>query len=274
VGEPLPTLDPNVLACFAQGTPARLKSLLGGVGKLPVSMAAKLKRNAMLAVAVLALAAGATVVATRGSGSKPKPAASTTASGGERGGGALAIAARYLGLSRAQLRAQLRTQRTLAAVANTTAGRSERGLIEALVNARTAALKTAVASGTAGASKLSLRMARLRALVASEVDRPRGAVLAAGSLTSAVSYLGLSRKQIRSQQRAGRSLAQIADATQGKSARGLIEALLAARRKALAAAVAAGTLSAAQETGALARLRQQVNAEVQRVPGKRSAASP
>ena len=53
---------------------------------------------------------------------------------------ALAAAAGYLGVSTAQLRGDLRSGQTLAHVANTTAGKSQAGLVQALVAARKAAL--------------------------------------------------------------------------------------------------------------------------------------
>src|SRR5207245_9230585 len=68
---------------------------------------------------------------------------------------------------------------------------------------------------------------------------------APGRGSPAASYLGLSPARLRADLAAGMTLAQIADATPGKSTRGLIDALIASRRARLAAAVASGRLSAA-----------------------------
>jgi hypothetical protein len=56
------------------------------------------------------------------------------------------------------------------------------------------------------------------------------------------SYLGITAKQLQQQRRSGKSLADVANATTGKSAAGLIDALVGARKADLAAAVAAKTL--------------------------------
>ena len=59
-----------------------------------------------------------------------------------------------------------------------------------------------------------------------------------GTLATAAGYLGLSPAQLRSELRSGKSLAEIANATRGKSKAGLIGALEAAPKERLAAAAA------------------------------------
>jgi len=83
-------------------------------------------------------------------------------------GGPGAVAAGYLGVAPAQLQARLRTGKTLAQVAEATAGKSTAGLVDALVAARRAKLARATAAGrltearqAKRASKLHKRMSAL-----------------------------------------------------------------------------------------------------------------
>ena len=64
--------------------------------------------------------------------------------------------------------------------------------------------------------------------------------------TAAATYLGVTEGALTTQLQAGKTLAQVADATSGKSAAGLIDALVAAEKTELAAAVTAGTITQAQ----------------------------
>jgi hypothetical protein len=75
-------------------------------------------------------------------------------------------------------------------------------------------------------------------------------------------YLGLTAQQIRTQLAAGKTLAQIADATPGHSAAGLVDYVLADVKTKLDRAVAAGKLTQAQETSLLAKVRTKVTALV------------
>ena len=63
---------------------------------------------------------------------------------------------------------------------------------------------------------------------------------------AAATYLGLSQSDLQTALQSGKTLAQVADATSGKSAAGLIDALVAAEKTELAAAVTAGKLTQAQ----------------------------
>ena len=81
-----------------------------------------------------------------------------------------------------------------------------------------------------------------------------------GALRAAVlSYLGLSRHQLITQMKTGKTLAQIADATPGKSAAGLTEALVNAIKPRLDAAVAAHRLSKKDEATHLTRLETRIS---------------
>ena len=87
-----------------------------------------------------------------------------------------------------------------------------------------------------------------------------------GLLAVAAGYLGISPAQLRSERRAGRSLAQMADATPGRSVEGLKAAILAAATKRLAAAVAGGQITAQQESARLSRLSPRLDKLLARVP--------
>jgi hypothetical protein len=84
-----------------------------------------------------------------------------------------------------------------------------------------------------------------------------------GGLDAAASYLGLTRAQLGQQLRSGKSLAAVARA-RGKSVDGLEQALVAAERKRLDAAVAAKRITKAQEQRLLSDLEARVSDLVNR----------
>jgi hypothetical protein len=201
---------------------------------------------------IIALGACVAAVAAIGRGDphgSGPPARAAASNRPARGHGDLAVAAGYLGLSRAQVRDALRAGRTLAQVAGATGGKSSAGLVHALVGAK---------------------VARLTPRIVAEVNRVRakgGAGRGAGHVVA--SYLGLSPVELRAAIRSGRTLAQIADATPGKSAAGLVDALVAARKSRLEGAAAAGRLTQAREQAMLAKARARVTARVNRAHPKR-----
>jgi hypothetical protein len=80
--------------------------------------------------------------------------------------------------------------------------------------------------------------------------------------TTVTTYLGLQPAQIKADLRAGQTLAQIANATPGKSASGLVSAIMAAIQTKLNAAVTAGKLSSTTESTIVAHLNDKVTAIV------------
>jgi hypothetical protein len=90
-----------------------------------------------------------------------------------RQGRALAAAASYLGVSAKQLRHELRSGTTLAQVTAATSGKSEAGLIEALVAASRAGLAARVASGELTQKKADEILPQLSRRVSAEVKRAR-----------------------------------------------------------------------------------------------------
>jgi hypothetical protein len=237
-------------------------------------MTGHLKRRALIGLAVVAVLVGGILAIVTGSGSSRAPASPRTGSrpgihGAGRGASSsLALAAGYLDISRVQLRHELRTGATLAHIANATSGKSAAGLIDALIAAKASRLTATASYSSLSKTQQSRRLERLRKRVTTEVERAHGASAGGTTLATATSYLGITRRQIRSEQRAGRSIAQIADTKRGKSATGVIDALVKARTATLASELAAGTLTHAGETAALGTLRQRVTAEVNRTPTK------
>jgi hypothetical protein len=73
-------------------------------------------------------------------------------------------------------------------------------------------------------------------------DRRRGA----GGLEAAATYLGISTSQLFSDLQSGKSLEDIAKATDGKSTQGLIDAMVAAEKQQLDSAVGNGMITQAQ----------------------------
>ncbi len=180
----------------------------------------------------------------------------------------LATVASYLGLSGAQLTSELRSGKTLAQIAQATSGKTAQGLSAALLAAKQA--------------RLAKAGARLQQRVSAEVNRPGGpgggqagasrsgsrlqAMFASPKHVGAVaaSYIGVAPAQLQSRLSAGKTLAQVADATAGKSRAGLIAALVASRHARLETAVAAGRLSHAKAAKRGATLQARASALVQR----------
>ncbi len=206
-------------------------------------------------IALVAVLAGGTAVALGATSTTSRPSLHR----GRRGGGAVAVAARYLGIPRAQLRRDLASGETLAQVAAATPGHSEAGVVAALEAAGQKRLKAAGAKLPARIQKLvhaklhgsGASPARLRAV--------------------ALSYLGIGRKALTSELRSGHSLAQVADATPGKSAKGLQEALLAAVSQRLQARLSSGAITKSTEERRLATAQRRIAAVLQRTGRARAA---
>jgi hypothetical protein len=74
-------------------------------------------------------------------------------------------------------------------------------------------------------------------------------------ITAAANYLGISESDLLTSLQSGKTLAQIASATSGKSTAGLIDALVAAEKTEIAAAVSAGRLTQAEADQIIATLK-------------------
>jgi hypothetical protein len=190
----------------------------------------------LVVVGLLALAGGGTALANQGNGA----AHTTNPSGAGRGvhgpGDELEAAATYLGTTPASLLTQLQAGKTLAQIAAATSGKSAAGLVAALVAAEKAEIADAVGAGKltqAQADTITPTLAQRFTDLVNGV-RPAGGPFGGHfghgpgpGLDAAATYLGLSEQSLRTQLESGKALAQIANATAGKSAAGLIAALVA-----------------------------------------------
>jgi hypothetical protein len=77
-------------------------------------------------------------------------------------------------------------------------------------------------------------------------------------LAAAATYLGLTQSDLQTAVRSGKTLAQIANGTSGKSSSGLIAALVGARKTELEQAVTAGTITQAQADQFTAMLKERI----------------
>jgi hypothetical protein len=224
-----------------------------------LSVSRRVRQKVIAAAAVAVLLAGGALAAVSATGQSNTHGTAAARRGAHSR--ELVSAAAYLGVSRAQLSRQLSSGKTLAQVAEASAGKSKQGLIEALESSRRA--------------KLSSVAAALRQRVEHAVERPGGpgsaqtrlrALFATshgvGSLAAA--YLGVSAQQLQSELRSGKTLAQLADASTGKSEAGLIAALLAAKQRKLDRALAAGRLTQAKRATRQAHLQRRITRLVQR----------
>jgi hypothetical protein len=249
-------------------------------------------RNKYVPLVVLAaasIAAGSAYAASKLHGSSspgaagPLSATSISANGGGRtfGGNAgghrgrgndLAAAASYLGVTQADLLTSLQSGKTLAQIAGATSGKSVAGLIDALVAAEKTELAAAVTAGEITQAQADQMTSTLTAHVTAEVNGTRPARGPGGpgfghgahgdELTAAAAYLGVTEAALTTQLQAGKTLAQVANATSGKSAAGLIDALVAAEKTELATAVKAGTITQAQSDQIATTLKDRFTALV------------
>jgi hypothetical protein len=94
-----------------------------------------------------------------------------------------------------------------------------------------------------------------------------------GGLDAAATYLGVTEEQLRTELAGGKSLGDVAKA-KGKSVDGLVDALVAAANKKIAAAVSAGRLSKAEADRLTASLKEHVTALVNGTVGPRGGPGP
>jgi len=160
------------------------------------------------------------------------------------GANLLSTAAAYIGISETDLRTALQSGKSLAQVAVEN-GKTRDGLIAALTQAATTQISTFVdqtnpfpQGGPGGPG--------------------RGGMFGFGGDAGQVvtDYLGVSQADLQTQLQGGKTLADVANATAGKSADGLIQALVAHETKEIDDAVAAGKLTADQAARMKANLTQ------------------
>src|SRR3989441_2591737 len=152
------------------------------------------------------------------------------ADNGPHGADLYSTAATYIGITTDQLRTELGTDKSLADVA-VAHGKTRDGLIQALVAASQTSITTLVDQKGIGAQR---------------GPGDRGVI--GDQLSVAATYLGTTSDDLRTKMQAGQTLAQIAAATSGKSRDGLVAALTTDAKAKIAAAQAAGTITADQAT--------------------------
>src|SRR5205809_2214733 len=126
-------------------------------------------------------------------------------------GSLFTAAATYIGITEAQLRTELGTDKSLADVA-VAHGKTRDGLIQAL----TAAQQQSIAA------LVDQKGVRPRPNPGPPFGRGLGGPFASDPLAAASTYLGIPRTDIETKLRADQTLAQIANATSGKSRDGLL----------------------------------------------------
>ncbi|MEP7335609.1 MAG: hypothetical protein ABI717_07495 [Actinomycetota bacterium] len=179
--------------------------------------------------------------------------------------GLLPVAAAYLDLTPVALRRELGSGKSLAQVA-TAKGKSVDGLESALLSALRSKVEAAKAAGKVDAARADRLLQHAPQLVERLVNatpRARGARergTRGGLLKAAGTYLGVTPQQLVTELRSGKSLAQVATA-KSKSVDGLKQALLAALKQKVDAAVAAGRLDAARAQ----RLLERAPAHIERL---------
>ena len=146
-------------------------------------------------------------------------------------------AATYIGITEAQLRTELGTDKSLADVA-VAHGKRRDGLIQALTAAQQQSIAALVDQKGVGP----------RPNPGPPFGRGLGGPFASDPLAAASTYLGIPRTDIETKLRADQTLAQIANATSGKSRDGLLNALVADATAKIDAAQKAGTITADRAT--------------------------
>jgi hypothetical protein len=193
---------------------------------------------------------------------------------GRRGGQGddLAAAATYLGIPQADLLTSLQSGKTLAQIAGATSGKTVAGLIDALVTGEKTELAAAVKAGTITQAQADQIATTLTARATAEVNGTRpdhgpggpghgfGHGPGGDDFTAAAKYLGLTEAALTTQLQAGKTLAQVAAATSGKSAAGLIDALVAHETTELDAAVKAGSITQTQRDALVPQLKARFTA--------------
>jgi ferritin-like metal-binding protein YciE len=226
----------------------------------------KKTRIALVTVGLLALAGGSTALASKGNGHTKKTLATTR--GEQHGpGDELEAAASYLGTTAASLETQLQAGKTLAQLATSTNGKSIAGLIAALAAAEKTEIAAAVTSGKltqAQADQVTPMLTQRFTDLVNGVHPAGGPGGGFGhgpggggeDLAVAATYLGSTPANLVTQLQGGKTLAQAAAGTAGKSTSGLIAALVAAEKTEIASYVTLGKLTQAQADQMTATLTQ------------------
>jgi hypothetical protein len=176
-------------------------------------------------------------------------------------------AATYIGITEAQLRTELGTDKSLADVA-VAHGKTRDGLIAALTAAQQQDIATLVDQKGIGARPKPANGFG----PGPGFGRGPGGRVTGDPVAVAATYLGTTEADLEAKLRAGQTLAQIAAATPGHDRPGLIAVLVNDAKAKIAAAQAAGTITAAQVTDLTNALQDRITRLVdspERGPGRR-----
>lgn len=200
--------------------------------------------------------------------------------GGHHGGmdaDDVTAAAKVLGMTDAQLTAQLQAGQSVAQVAKAK-GVDIQKVIDAIVAADKEEIAAAVKAGTMTQAQADQRLANLDQHVTDEVngtgfgggraDHGGPGGLDADDLTAAAKALGMSESDLTTAVEGGKSVAQVAK-DKGVDVQKVIDAIVASDTAEFAAAVKAGTMTQAQADQMTANLAQHVTDEVNGTGGGR-----
>lgn len=185
--------------------------------------------------------------------------------------------AAYLQMQPAALKARL-PGTSLAAIADATPGKSAEGLVRFLTDAVNSAIARALAEGkitqeqadrlTAAAPEHITRFVRHTWPEHGQRDRraahPNVMAFIGDAVSAAREYLGLSREELMTALRSGKSLGQIADGTAGKDRAGLVAAVTTQANTRIDEAQQAGKITAEQAAAIRARVTEAVEKAVDR----------
>lgn len=177
-------------------------------------------------------------------------------------------AATYIGITETQLRTELGTDKSLADVA-VAHGKTRDGLIAALTAAQQQDIATLVDQKGIGGRP---NPANGYGPGPGFGRGPGGRNVTGDSEAAAAAYLGTTEADLETKVRAGQTLAQIANATAGKSRDGLVNALVADATAKIDAAQSAGKITADQATQQKANLSTRIAQIVDAtgpIPGRR-----
>jgi hypothetical protein len=179
----------------------------------------------------------------------------------------ISAAAAYLGVSTGALASELREGKSLAQVVTASrSGKTADGLVAAIVAERRARLAKTAADLSKRVSAEVQRPGLTGARAAhAHGDSALALFAAPGHLgDSAARYLGVPLAQLRSELRAGKSLAQLAAATPGKSEDRLVAALVAAKQQRIAARVVSSSVARAHAKRREEHLQERMSALTER----------
>ncbi len=179
--------------------------------------------------------------------------------------------ATYLGMQPKDLRAKL-PGTSLAAIVNATAGKNRDGLVAYLTTAADDAIAKALAAGTITQAQADKATAAVPDHIAKFVDHtwptpkpkmPNVRAFIGGAMSAARDYIGIPQKDLMTQLRSGKSLAEIAVAN-GKTRDGLVSALTSDANAKIDKAQQDGKLTADQATQLKSKVQDEIGKLVDR----------